>query len=600
MTYLFLSLFVTGIFTELDFLGVPVTLALAVWGAVLGFQNPQLKFPSRPSRNQIGWGFLFCLPVALYFLGTWNQEFPDSGDHLHHLWAQESAWRFWHKRILLVFLFIGILWGVLPAVLKRKTDFSKISKYWPALILALLYWWSFRAHVEPYFARYPGTQYTLAYFTDEVLRFFQLNQPLLAGRLTNALSVPVWLFVLRPLLLKRWPGPELQFFVAFYFLQEQVLYHFTSLLLEPWACIFVALATEALVLTIRGESFAKTALLSLGFAAIVKEHAVFLFPGFALAFFPGFSREKLKPYLIHLITAVIPFLLYLYFRKKSGVSRDADLVLNDMNFFTSRWGEWFFLLKSSQNVAGLVALVLSLCAFAALLFRPKTFRLGIAFFIAVFFPLFFFYLDRNSAHWTGYPRFHLLPFVVLGAPLLGFGHGIFSQIHFSKTGNVVRAVAAVFSAVLIAGSIPYFQKAFAPAYARNFIEHYDSPYFYPVRELLKQAPAHPKLKVVWPLGTDQVYDLRMVYSTELREVVPENKKFLEDCVCKSNSESVLVLELPLVGLGVRSLQKLGKSLHHPDLQRACFESVSKSCANIRQARDPIHDTRNGFIAWGVR
>lgn len=611
--YLILAIFATGLFTELDFLGLPVTLALAACLLFLGSQSYSLKFPSKPTLKQIGWGLLFSLPVVLYFTGTWNQEFPDSGDHTHQLWAQESAWRFWHTRITLVFVFVGVFFGILPALLKRKVDFSKYSKYWTAFVLMLLYWWSFRAHVEPYFARYPGTQYTIAYFVDEVLRFFHFGKPLLAGRLTNVFSVPVWLFLLRPLFLKRWPGPELGFFVLFYFLQEQVLYYFTSVMLEPWACIFVALATEALILTTEGAKLMQVSLMSLGFAAIIKEHSVLLFPGFALAFFPfesvlgkTKSRAEIKLYFKVLLTSMMPFLLYYYFRKKSGVSREASLILNDLSFFTSRWSEWIFRFRESQTVGALIAIVLSIAGVFYYIIRAKTLLLGIGLLFSILIPFAFVYLDKNSEHWTGYPRFQLLFLVVLGAPAFHLGHSFFlreykASLKNSRVEIALKIVSVLFAVILITASIPVFKKAFAPAYARNFIEHYDSPYFFPVRELLAQAPsANTKLKVIWPLGSDVVFDLRIAYQAELHEVTPVNSWRLQDCICNDTSETVLVLELPLVELGLRSPLKLSRILYNSELQTQCLTLISKTCSSVRQATDPIHHTRNGVIAWGIR
>ena len=55
------------------------------------------------------------------------------------------------------------------------------------------------------FARYPATFYLLAAPLNVAADVLQWRSPVLANHITNALSVPVWLFLLRPIFVRRWP-----------------------------------------------------------------------------------------------------------------------------------------------------------------------------------------------------------------------------------------------------------------------------------------------------------------------------------------------------------------------------------------------------------
>jgi len=152
-------------------------------------------------------GLLSLGAVGLYLGLTWHQEFPFLGDHDYHLGTSWAALEFWSK---------WAPWVV--AVFASATVATLIGRprYWPLAAFALLLGSSiFFARPSDLFARYPA----LGYFVDapfnRLFRWLDSPSPLNALRLANACSVIAWLFVLRPIFLKRWPSFDILPFALF-------------------------------------------------------------------------------------------------------------------------------------------------------------------------------------------------------------------------------------------------------------------------------------------------------------------------------------------------------------------------------------------------
>src|SRR5205814_213870 len=127
-------------------------------------------------------------------------------------------------------------------------------------------------------ARYPGT----LHFFAAPLHAIATAHPLNVERMLNALAIPVWLLILRPLILRRHATAGTFAVAALLFWQKDVVYYFTSGYLEPWAIVIVLTALEH-VITYNGADI-HVPLLLLGTAAIMKEHVVITLPIVALAY----------------------------------------------------------------------------------------------------------------------------------------------------------------------------------------------------------------------------------------------------------------------------------------------------------------------------
>ena len=166
-------------------------------------------------------GLIVLLPVAAFLFLTWEQDFPFTGDHDYHLAKSVEALEFWSGRFVPVLLLIIIVWWnalrsdgrpwVVPVVF---------------ILVAALGWWNMER--VTFAVRYPGSLYFLAIPFVSLWQFLGADDPLNALRLTNALAIPVWLFVLRPLILRRWPDTAAVLFSIYFFLQKDVIYYFTA------------------------------------------------------------------------------------------------------------------------------------------------------------------------------------------------------------------------------------------------------------------------------------------------------------------------------------------------------------------------------------
>lgn len=275
--WLVATLAAMGVWAQLDRLGPGIVVALAVTLLAL-WRHGDLLFPGEsfdphlpvlPARRtaMLLVGLLCCAPVVVSLCLTWDQNFPFVGDHDYQLFASRHALEFWRVRGWVLF---GILLGLAKVPRLRR------SGAWPLLALGGLLAWSFWVEPSPYFARYPGAFYLLAAPLNAVAQFMRWASPLDANRLTNALGLPVWLFLLRPLVVKRWPDVGALAFCLFFFWQKDVVYYFTSTYLEPWCIVFVLLAAE--ILLTRPAEQGWLACLLTGTAAAFKEQGILVLP----------------------------------------------------------------------------------------------------------------------------------------------------------------------------------------------------------------------------------------------------------------------------------------------------------------------------------
>src|SRR5215510_183720 len=135
------GLFSTAVWLHLDHAGVLVTAAALVALAVAPHVPvpPAVDAAPAPTLTRAGLvrslpiAALIALPILIELIATLHEEFPFSGDHLHHVLTGVAVRAFWLKHLGSVLAFAWI-----PYLLRRKG-----VRYWAALSFVALIAWSF-------------------------------------------------------------------------------------------------------------------------------------------------------------------------------------------------------------------------------------------------------------------------------------------------------------------------------------------------------------------------------------------------------------------------------------------------------------------------
>lgn len=580
----------------IGFISLGLTLYLIVLVGFVPYRDSEVTTPlRRPERNGILIGLLAAFPIITFLVLTWRQDFPFIGDHDYHLAKSLEALNFWGVRFVPSLLLVSMLWWSRSRPRGRRWVAPLIFA-----LLATLGW----LNTEPvtFAVRYPGSFYFLAIPFVSLWRLLGADDPLNALRLTNALAVPVWLFVLRPLLLRRWPDSAALLFSIYFFFQKDVVYYFTSSYLEPWALILILLAVEHLV--IFGPRRGWLVYLLIGSAAMFKEQAILMLPFAVVASWSGGPRRAQALDLFRAVLAATPFVLYFLVRQEANVWRKAGL---------ASWSE----VTAPDRVAvfmgrawiqfgpSLILVVLSLMLTVWLATRKHSRRRVFASLLGgALLQVAFFYTDRISLAWTGYPRFHLLPLVIIGAPWMYIAHAL-NERQMKKSATLSLAIL-----MALLNSVP-LATLFSSSQVdqdRNFVEHYESPVYLPIRRLIAAGDAKTMLG-----GRDSLTVLSNIYLVEPSYQLgaiplaypglsrrfqiragPVGVDVEEECRCRDESDIRLVTYLFFTNL--RASEQLSRI---SDRQAAaCNALLDQTCGDVSKLSLQGHSL--GAIAAGVR
>lgn len=520
ISFLFISLFLSGLWVELDRAGpvfiVPV--GILIWSLFyktdfykrfgLSLTQPllDLRLP-KLSRSQasliptgVSLGAALLFPPLLYLLLTWGPEFPFWGDHDHHMGAGKASVEFWKTQIFFV---LGFYW-FWSYFLKNRLGF-KLGKYriHPALFLfAILVLWSLIPKAPRFFARYPGLVYSIEFPIMWLALVTKWDLPINAARLTSFLSLPCYLFVLRPFFLKKWPSEILLPFAAFFFFQKDVLYYFTSSYLEPWALIFLILSIEMLFAhALRAEAIATLAPLLIGLGAVTKEQMILVLPfvWFAsnIQFFLKNTGGKIFS-LLNGVFAALPFIVFLNFRKEMKIFRSAEFGNWDQVLTSDRIIEFMYRLEFQFWLPALLMFFGLLSGSLILTLQRRSLRLPLLSLLAgALFQVLFYFGDSHSIFWTGYTRFLLIPEAMALSVLWILGIEWGESLSQSK--QLARKFWALTLGLFLVNVYPTvysFWMATLPDTTRSFTEHYDAPNFFPIARLIHTAEEEDQLKQV--------------------------------------------------------------------------------------------------------
>ncbi len=490
------SLLASGLWLELNRLGAGFNLGLLIFLLFLAFYHldPDRAFVYRPSHwrkphwpglkslvSGIFWGMIVIAPIVVYLGLTWTQEFPYIGDTQYHKSAFISSFFFWNSHGTFALFFIGTgLLAVLAGWLRA----------WIPLAFVFLIASSYFGSSPSAFLRYPGIgrifgNMLLWVTTDHS----QWDSFLNILRTSNALAVVVWVFVLRPLIIKRWPGIGILPFAFFFFYQQEVVYYFTSSYLEPWALIFVLLGVELAIVgkTVRSHI---GAYLLVGIAALIKEQMIFILPFVWLASRPWKAGERIDKFVCG-FAAAIPFLTYYLIRKDADVIREFSVASFEHIFNLERLSVFGDRIQFHFGLTGLLLIFALFGLYAYMLIKPPRPRITILALGAAFlFQIVFFYVDGGSLYYGGYPRFLLAAYLMLCISAL-----LLPEL-FKGRNAELRVLAVAMGILILQGFmlVPYMLLALMPDSIRNFSQHYDHPVFLPINNLIGQAEGRGVLR----------------------------------------------------------------------------------------------------------
>ena len=471
-------------------------------------------------------GMIVIAPIVVYLGLTWHQEFPYIGDNQYHQSAFISSFFFWGVYGSFALFFIGT--GLIATLMSWL-------RVWIPLAFVLLVISSYFGNSPSVFLRYPGIGRVFGNILLWVTDTSQWGGFFNIIRTSNALAVVVWIFVLRPLIIKRWPGIGILPFAFLFFYQPEVVYYFTSAYLEPWALIFVLLGVELVIVgnTVRSHCIAY---ILVGIAALIKEQMIFVLPFVWLASHPWKAGERMDKFVCG-FAASIPFLTYYLIRKDAAVSREFSVASYEHIFNLERLSVFGDRIQFHFGLTGILLILALFGLYAYMLIKPTRPRATILSLAAAFlFQIVFFYIDGNSLNHVGYPRFLLAAYMLLCASALFLPDLIKGYKSESRLSAVAIGILILHGFMLI----PYNLLALKPSPARNFSQHYDHPIFLPIAHLIRQAEDRGVLRpiqsiyVADPTGWD-ISSINNDYSRLGKKYHFKTGKTL-NCQCESENE----------------------------------------------------------------
>lgn len=454
-------------------------------------------------RDHLRWwnvllGGAIVAPLLVTFALGWNRDFPFSGDHYFHVGQAYRIAYWWMSppasatvRVPTLEDVISLLQhpaglllsrGVVLALLLLATALTYRWRRAAALLLATVALTGWGLAEATVFLRYPAGGYFAAMpFLGPA--FFFLHSVEFAGRTANVLAPLVWLFGLRPWLIGRWPDWRVLPFGILLFWQQDVIYYFDTVYLEPWSFTFCLLAVEVLIA--RGSRGAPLSCLLVGAAAAVKEPAILALPLVWLAGAPW--RKSWRDVFVLSgagFAAGAAFVLYVVARNNAAAA--SGEVNRGFQFgfppgsLTVYAQEFVHRMQAAfAGTSGWLMLIAIAALFIAIWWLRSR-HLQIACLAATGVGLVLFFLaDKNSAGWVGYFRFFMatVPFFAAGVLALGYG--------LRRNGVLIAgAVAAVLQAP---SAVTAIGRAAGPITGLNFIESYDAAIFFPMKALLAEA-----------------------------------------------------------------------------------------------------------------
>ncbi len=481
---------VSGAWTQLDEIGWAGGLALAFVFALDRYSPTSLRWRrlTLPAARPPLLPLVGCAAICALFLAhvaiTAREEFGFGGDEGYHLSATRAfALYFMRAGPLLVATLV--LAGVL-----RLQQFRYAATAAMTLLLASSYF----LPESPLFGRYPTGFYLLATPLNVAFEAANIPYPFTANHIVNAASVPVWLFVLRPLVIGRWPDWHVLPVALLVYFQAPAFVYLGSALLEPWAVVFLLLSVEALVAFEPDERW--MAVLLCAVATFFKETAILLLPTvwlIACLEWRGVIPSLRRGALTVGVASVAPFLIYYAVRRGVHIERGYELAAGMAIWNMPRLNEWLVNVRAQLGIGGMLAIATVMVL---------TMRHGVLWIATAIALALFFFADAGSVPYTGYGRF-------LAYSLIAVCGAVFASVYRSPGRPQTLMIAcALVAALQLPAVTRMFTLDFQPDHERNSLEWNGSLIRLPIRALAGQ--------IAGTQGGDRVRRIRVVtFGTDL-------------------------------------------------------------------------------------
>jgi hypothetical protein len=607
--FLIAGFLTTGQWTMLSRLGAGV-LAIAVLLAALELRPEWFEarrwaavrwpgwtalLPGAPSPMALLIGVAAAAPTWIHLALTRNQEYGFSGDDPYHF----SAARAYAVHLSNAGPALLVL-GAAIVLATRRVGRGHATAVFFAGLFALSF-----AYMPVFaFARYPATFYLIATPLNVAADVLKWQSPVLANHITNALAIPAWLFVLRPIVVRRWPDLTVLPTIALLMFQKEVVYYFTYGVIEPWALVVWLTAIEALIVCRPEHRWIP--FLMVAFAALIKETTVFLMPVvWALSGGVDLRERRIEWRTVAFGAALLsPFVVFYVLRRRMALIRTVGPGGWHEVTAAGRVSEFVSALHFQYGSAGLVLLTaLWVCWMVGLYqLRREGFLLALHSLlgVAALGLVAFFYSDEMSIPFTAYSRYLLFPLFVFGATLLVAGDRL-RRAGRMKTLVTASVLIVAFQAFPLASALAL---DFRPDYARNSREWPHVPVYLPIRALVSQIADLPggaavrRIKIV-TYGFDATLAPHVYPDLNRRYALRAEQQMVDapDCACRAADEGVLG------GFEARTLLALANG-NQGDFrvfaaEQSCVAQLETTCASTRTVR---HDdgTVVGVLGVGAR
>ncbi|MCW5199482.1 hypothetical protein VU05_01950 [Desulfobulbus sp. F1] len=545
-------------------------------------------------------GIFVASPIVIYFVITWNQEFPFIGDHDFHLIENYKATLFWidFKWQLLIFLLTFIF----------SIRFG-IIKYWIPFAGIILIWWS-RYDTLPwhhishaFYIRYPaaGRFFSVPFMYFAILT--NADQLYNFSRIVNIAILTAWIYLFRPFLFNRKPNLNLALFCLTFLCQTSVIYYFNTSYLEPLASIFLLLAVESLFVYSQKNNYVIACLL-VGLAAMVKEQAILVLPWVLLAGKPwAWNIRQWTRGIIVGISSAVPFLVYYSVRmQRMDSGRNFKLITLDQLLDPERYLTLFGRLGYHLGGYGIVSVLLLSIFSCIAIIKYKEYRIAVLCIIgASLTQLVFFFTDANSSEYIGYFRFAFISLALIAGIILSAEN----VIETCSIKIMMVTIPLFFSAAYNLSF--FFKDVYTNDLNRNFIEHSDAPVYLPISTLIKKAESQHLLNrgnriyindnTGYHINSAGIHYTRIAtsYSIEI------NKLF--KCGCDEDVDAVIVPFIYFSGMNIglrESPQKYSPFAPPPQKMAEswclsnskkdqCYREMKETCSSV------ISETFNGDL-----
>jgi hypothetical protein len=587
-SFVLAGLIVSGAWTQLDAIGWPVwLLPLLILALDLAWRPD--RFFRRPARSDsfaaMAIAASLCAIHLLHVALTAREEFGFGGDEGYHLSATRAFAIYFMKAGPYLAAVV-----VLFAILRRL-----LPQFAASVATALLIASSYLLPQDALFGRYPTGFYLLSTPLNVALDVAHVPFPFTANHIVNVLSLPVWLFALRPLVIGRWPDWRVMPVALLMYFQGPSIVYTGGGLLEPWAFVFLLLALEATVALEPDRRW--LAVLLAATATFFKETAILFVPAIwllAMVEWRGW-RPALRQHAITIgIAATAPFVTYYLVRRGLHIVRGYEVGGATALWTAARAQAWLHSATYQLGLGGSISVgLVTAWSIAAIVAHREAWRSYALWILTAAAIAIFFAADVASIPFTGHGRF-------LAHSLVAVCGALFVTSYWLSAINrrVLIAVCVALALLQLVPTVRTLALDFSPDYERNSLEWDRSLIRFPIRSLIARLPASSISQVrVVDFGMDLI-SLKVAYPDVARryELQGESQSIASpDCSCRAQTQATLaVFEWPA---------------HFNDTPegRARFESPQGAC--LAQLRATCAETATesradgsivGAIGSGVR